>query len=63
MDSYFDNENENNTPRKETTRARPRPPPAESGKASKVRHDEQTAHRMVDLISSYHREFTAQNLV
>ena len=32
--------------------ARPRPPPAESGEAGKVRHDEQIAHRMVDLISS-----------
>ena len=34
-------------------RARARPAPAESGEASKVRHDEQTAHRMVDLISSH----------
>ena len=37
--------------RRGTTRARPRPLPAESGEASKVRHDEQTAHRLVDLIS------------
>ena len=32
---------ENSTRRRETTRARPRPPPAESEEASKVRHDEQ----------------------
>ena len=37
----------------ETTRTRPRPPPAESGETSKVRHIEHTPHRMVDLISSY----------
>ena len=30
--------NENSTTRQETTRARPRPPPAESGEASKGRH-------------------------
>ena len=36
----------------------------ESGEASKVRHDEQTANRMVYLISSYFNgSFTAQNLV
>ena len=45
--------NENSTPRRKTTRARSRPPPAESGEASKVRHDDQTAHPMVDLVSSY----------
>ena len=33
--------NENNTPRR---KARPRPPPAESGEASKVMHDEQTVY-------------------
>ena len=32
-------------------RTRPRPPPAESGETSKVRHVEQTPHRMVDFIS------------
>ena len=41
--------NENNTPPRGTTRARLRPPAAESGKASKVRHDEETVHREVDL--------------
>ena len=49
--SYFD-EKRNSTRRRETTGARPRPPSTESGEASKVRHDEQTAHRMVDLTSS-----------
>ena len=49
--SYFD-KNEKSTRRRETTRVRPRPPPAESGDASKVRHEEQTSHRMMDLISS-----------
>ena len=44
--------NETGTRRRETTRARPRPPPAESEEASKVRHDEPTAHRMVSN-SSY----------
>ena len=44
--------NASSTPRRETARARPRPPPAEFGEASKVRHDEQTAHRPVDLIAS-----------
>ena len=39
--------------RRETTRVRLRPPPAESGETSKVRRDQQTAHRIVDLISSY----------
>ena len=33
-----------------STRAWPRPTP-ESGEASKVKHDEKTAHRMVDLVS------------
>ena len=42
--------NENSTPRRVITRARPRPPRAESGEAGKVRQDEQTAHQMVDLI-------------
>ena len=37
--------------RRETMWARPRPPPAESGYVSKVRHDKQTAHRMMVLIS------------
>ena len=40
---------ENSTPHRETTLARPRPPPAESGEASNVRHDEQTAHRRVGM--------------
>ena len=43
---------ENSAPPVETTRARARPPPAKSGKASKVMLDEQTVHRMVDLILS-----------
>ena len=38
--------NEKSTHRRETTRARPRPPPAESGETSKVRHIKQTSHRM-----------------
>ena len=52
--SCFDpkTKNENSASLRETTRARPRPPPAEPGEASNVRHDEQTAHRIVDLISS-----------
>ena len=51
---------QNSTRSRETTRARPRPPPAESGEASKAWHNKHTAHRLVDLIS---RSFTAQNLV
>ena len=51
--SCFDKKNKTSTRRRETTRTRPRPPPAESGESSKVRHDEQTAYRMVDLISSW----------
>ena len=47
---YF--EKKHSTRRRETTRARPRPPPAESGERSKVKHVERTPHRMVDLISS-----------
>ena len=39
-------------PRRETTRPRPTPPPPESGEASQMRPDEQTAHRTVDLVSS-----------
>ena len=35
-----------------TTRARPRPPPAVSGETITVRHIEKTAQPMVDLISS-----------
>lgn len=33
------------------TRARPRPPLAESGDTSKVRHDEDKAHGQTDLIA------------
>ena len=54
--------NENSSPCRETTRARPSPPTAESGEASKLRHDEQTAPLMV-LISSYGTSFRAKNLV
>ena len=54
--------NESSPPHRETTRARPRRSPVESGETSTVRHIEQTPHRMVDLISSY-EAFTAQNLV
>ena len=43
-------ENENSTRRPETTRARWRPPLAELNETSKVRHDEQKTHGMVDLI-------------
>ena len=39
---YFGKRNENSTRRRETTRAWLRPPPAESGETSKVRHVEQT---------------------
>ena len=42
---------ENRTPRPETARKRPRPPPAESGEANTIRHDEETAGREVDLIA------------
>ena len=42
----------NSTLRRETMRTRPRPPLAESGEASKERHDEQTTQREVDLIAS-----------
>ena len=44
--------NVNRTRCRGTTRARPRPPPAESGVTSKVRHVEQTPHRMVGFVSS-----------
>ena len=39
-----DQRNENRTRRWETTRARPRPPRAESGETSNFRHDEQRPH-------------------
>ena len=39
-------------PRRETMRAQPRQPPAESTETSKVEHDEQTAHRQVKFIAS-----------
>ena len=42
-----------NTLRQDTPRARQRPPVAESGGASKARHIQQTAHQEVDLISKY----------
>ena len=42
----------NIVPRRDTTRARPSPPQLESGEASRMRYDEQTAHRMVDFISN-----------
>ena len=61
--SYFAIKNNYTKPRRERTRARPRPPPADSGEVSKVRHDEQTAHRMVDFIWSHISSFTAQTLV
>ena len=51
-EQLFSPKNENNTPPRETTRGRPRPPPAESGEASNVRYDEITAHRLEDPISS-----------
>ena len=50
--NYFATKNENSTPCRDTTRAWPRPPPAEAGEASKMRHAEQAAHREVDLIAS-----------
>ena len=37
----------------DTKRERPRPPPAESGGASKVRHVQETGRGEVDLSSSY----------
>ena len=52
LQDVFCKKNDNSKPRRETTRARRRPPPAESGEASKVRHGEHIAHRMVDLIST-----------
>ena len=61
--SNFNQKNENSARRRETMWARPRPPQAESREASKIRHDEQMAHQMVDIISSYCRSFTAQTLV
>ena len=45
--------NEKNTRCRETTRARSRPVLAGSGGAIKVKHVQQSAHREVDLISSY----------
>ena len=45
---YFD-QNENSS--RERTRARPRPPLAESGETNNVRHIEQTPHRKVNPIS------------
>ena len=50
--NFYQKHENNNTRRRETMRARPRPPSAESGETSKVRHVEQTKHRMMDLISS-----------
>ena len=38
-------------PRKDATRARPRPPLAEAGEVGTIRHDEETAHGEVDLIA------------
>ena len=61
-EQLFRPKNESSTARRETTRARPSPPTAESGEASKLRHDEQTAPLMV-LISSYGTSFRAKNLV
>lgn len=49
---------ENSTPRRETTRARVRPPPVESGEASKVRHDEAANQRR----GGPHREQTRKRL-
>ena len=45
---------ENSTPRRDSARARPRPRPPESGEASTIRHDEETADREVDLIARRH---------
>ena len=50
--NYFGRRNQNSAPRRKTTRTRPRPLPEESGEAIEGSHDQQTAHRMVDLISS-----------
>ena len=58
---YFAEKNENSTPRRETTWAQPRLPPAESGETSKVRHVEQTPHGMRTSFRA--RVFTAQTLV
>ena len=59
-----DQKNEKSTPRRDTTRARPKLTPTESKETSKVRHIQRTPHRMVDLISSCNcRAFTAQTLV
>ena len=50
---FLTKENEKSTPGRESTQARPRLTPAESGETSKVRHVEETPHRVVDLISTY----------
>ena len=55
-------EKTNSDPRRETTRARSRSPPAESGETSMVRHVDQTPHRMVDLISRW-RAFMSSSLI
>ena len=39
--------------RHDTKRERPRPPPAESGRARRVKHVQETARRKVELSSSY----------
>ena len=54
--------NETGTRRRETTRARPRPPPAESGQTSKVRQVEQTATSGGPHLE-LRRSFAAKNLV
>ena len=59
LDILTKNENRTRCCR-ETTRASPRPPSAESGETNKVRHVAQTPHRMVDL-NSRARASTAQN--
>ena len=61
--SYFAKENENGTPRREMTRARPRPPPSEPGRGEQGEaRREQTAHRQVDIIASKIRSWL-KNLV
>ena len=48
----FLQEREGTTPRRDKARERRGPPPAESGEASKVTHDEKTSLREVDPIAS-----------
>ena len=51
-EQLFYKNSENSAPHRGTARARPRSPPAKSGEASKVRHNEEAARREVDAMAS-----------